>query len=84
MSQSMAQIYVHIVFSTKERKPQLSGDGLDDELYAYMATVLRDKVDSPAIIINGAEDHVHSLIRLSRKFPVMKVLQESKGKPANG
>jgi hypothetical protein len=28
--------------------------------------------------INGAEDHVHVLVRLSRKFPVMKIVQESK------
>ena len=43
-----------------------------------MATILRDNVDSPAILINGAEDHVHVLVRLSRKFPVMKIVQESK------
>jgi len=78
VSQSLAQIYVHIVFSTKDRIPALSGEDLRDELYAYMATILRDNVDSPAIIIRGVDDHLHSLIRLSRKFPVMKVLQESK------
>src|SRR5262245_58461886 len=43
-----------------------------------MATILRDNVDSPALIIGGVEDHVHALIRLSRKFAVMKVVQESK------
>jgi len=78
MPQSLAQIYVHIVFSTKDRKPWLRDDALRDELYAYMATILRDNVDSPAIIISGVEDHVHALVRLSRKFPVMKILQESK------
>jgi putative transposase len=78
MPQSLAQIYVHIVFSTKDRKPWLHDGDLCDQLYAYMATILRDNVDSPAILINGAEDHVHVLVRLSRKFPVMKVVQESK------
>ena len=78
MPQSLAQIYVHIVFSTKDRKPQLRDDGLRDQLYAYMATILRTNVDSPALIINGVEDHLHALVRLSRKFPVMKVVQESK------
>jgi len=78
MAQSLAQIYVHIVFSTKDRKPWLRDDGVRDQLYAYMATILRDNVDSPALIINGVEDHVHALVRLSRKFPVMKVIQESK------
>jgi REP element-mobilizing transposase RayT len=78
MPQSLAQIYVHIVFSTKDRKPQLGDVALRGELYAYMATILRDNVDSPALIINGVEDHVHALVRLSRKFPVMQVVQESK------
>jgi len=78
MAQSLAQIYVHIVFSTKDRKPWLRDDGVRDQLDAYMATILRDNVDSPALIINGVEDHVQALVRLSRKFPVMKVIQESK------
>ncbi len=78
MAQSLAQIYVHIVFSTKGRKPWLRDEGLRDQLYAYMATILRDNVDSPALIINGVADHVHLLVRLSRRFAVMKVLQESK------
>ena len=78
MPQSLAQIYVHIVFSTKNRKPWLCGGSLGDELYAYMATILRDNVDSPALIINGVEDHIHALVRLSRRFPVMKVVQEGK------
>jgi len=78
MAQSLAQIYVHIVFSTKDRKPWLRDDGVRDQLDAYMATILRDNVDSPALIIKGVEDHVHALVRLSRKFPVMKVIQEGK------
>jgi hypothetical protein len=43
-----------------------------------MATILRDEVDSPALLINGVEDHVHALVRLSRKHAVMKVVQEAK------
>jgi len=84
MAQSLAQIYIHIVFSTKGRKPWIRDDGVRDQLYAYMATILRDNVDSPALIINGVEDHVHALVRLSRKFPVMKVIQEGKVETING
>ena len=49
MPQSLAQIYVHMVFSTKNRRPWLQNDDLRDQLYAYMATILRDNVDSPAM-----------------------------------
>lgn len=48
------------------------------ELYAYKATILRDKVDTPALIINGMEDHVHMLCLLSRKFAIMSVIEEAK------
>ncbi|QDU27404.1 Transposase IS200 like protein [Anatilimnocola aggregata] len=43
-----------------------------------MATIFRDVVDSPALIINGVEDHIHGLVLLSRKFAVMKVIQDVK------
>ena len=36
MPQSLAQIYVHMVFSTKNRRPWLHSDDLRDQLYAYM------------------------------------------------
>jgi REP element-mobilizing transposase RayT len=78
MPQSLAQIYIHLVFSTKNRTPWLRDVDLRDQLYAYMATILRDNVNSPALIINGVEDHLHALIRLSRRFAVMKVVQEAK------
>ena len=78
MPQSLANIAVHIVFSTKDRKPWLRDGGLRNELFAYMSTILRNNVDSPAIIVNGVEDHLHILCSLSRKFAIMKVVQEAK------
>jgi len=67
-----------LVYSTKNRKPWLRDRHLCDELYAYMAMILRDNVDSRAIIINGVEDHIHILCLLSRRFAIMKVVEESK------
>ncbi len=78
MPQSLAKITIHIVFSTKNREPTLQDAELRKELFAYMATILRDNVDSPALLINGMEDHIHGLISLSRKFAIMKVIQEAK------
>ncbi|MEM9826297.1 MAG: transposase, partial [Planctomycetota bacterium] len=60
MPQSLSRVYLHIVFSTKQRKPFLEDAGVRERLYPYMATILRDNVDSPAILINGVEDHVHA------------------------
>ena len=78
MSQSLAKVTIHLVFSTKNRKPVLGSAELQHELHAYMATVLRENVDSPALIINGVEDHIHALISLSRKYAIMDVVKEAK------
>ena len=78
MSQSIAKVALHLVFSTKHRRPWLKEAELREELSAYMATILRDNVDSPAIIIGGVEDHVHILCLLSRKFAIMTLIEEAK------
>jgi len=78
MPQSLAKVVVHIVFSTKDRRPFLRDPGLRQELNAYMATILKDNADSPALLINGVEDHIHALVNLSRKFAIMNVIQEMK------
>jgi REP-associated tyrosine transposase len=78
MPQSLAKVIVHIVYSTKHRQPWLHDPTLRSELYAYNATILKKEVDSPAILINGVEDHIHILCLLSRKFAIMDVIKKSK------
>jgi REP element-mobilizing transposase RayT len=77
MPQSLAKVLVHIVYSTKDRRPWMQTEKIRTELYKYKATILRDKVDSPALIIGGVEDHIHALCLLSRKFAIMKVIEVS-------
>ena len=48
-----------------------------------MATILHDNVDSPALIINGVEDHIHALCLLSRKFAIMNLIEESKSETSD-
>ena len=78
MPQSLSNVVIHIVYSTKHRKPWLREPDLRNELYAYSATILKDTVDSPALLIGGVENHVHILCVLSRKHAIMDVVQESK------
>ena len=78
MPQSVARVAIHLVFSTKLRKPWLRDPGLRVDLHKYMATIMRDNVDSPALIINSVEDHVHALFLLSRKVPLMRIVGETK------
>ncbi|HHT9114335.1 MAG TPA: transposase [Candidatus Wunengus sp. YC65] len=65
MSQSLTNILVHIIFSTKDRQP-LINQCVEGQLHAYMAVVFKE-CDSPALIIGGTETHVHILCSLSKK-----------------
>jgi len=64
MPQSLARLYVHLVFSTKHREPLLT-DRVRESLHAYMATVMRN-FGCTAVLINSIEDHVHILFESRR------------------
>jgi REP element-mobilizing transposase RayT len=76
MPQSLCSVLVHLIFSTKHRQPLITAE-LEQELYPYMATVLRE-CDSPALIINGTVDHVHILLSLARTQTIADVVEEVK------
>lgn len=77
MPQSLAQVYLHIIFSTKERRAYLQNQELRKEMHAYLAAILKDH-DCPALLVNGTADHVHLLCRLSRSMEISKLIGETK------
>jgi REP element-mobilizing transposase RayT len=77
MPQSLSKIYLHIVFSTKHRRPFLHDEDLRDRLHAYLAGICRN-LDSPSIQVGGVEDHVHILCYLGRTITVADLLRELK------
>ena len=76
MPQSLAQIYLHIIFSTKDREPLIADDGIRKEMHAYLASIMKE-YDSPALTIGGTADHVHTLSMLSRTQTVAKIVGEA-------
>lgn len=76
MPQSISSILIHLVFSTKHREPYLTPK-VEPELYAYLAAVFRE-CNSPALSINGTENHVHALFALSRTVTVADLVEEIK------
>ncbi|MCH7700810.1 MAG: transposase [Planctomycetes bacterium] len=58
MSQSLVKNLVHLVYSTKHRKPWIPAETRDG-LYAYQAGILK-RWNSPALVIGGVADHVHA------------------------
>ena len=77
MSQSLAQIYLHITYSTAGRRPFLRDGRLREETHGYLVGVCR-KQESPSLVVGGPEDHVHVLCRLSRRLSVADLVRELK------
>jgi putative transposase len=77
VAQSLSNVVLHIVFSTKGRGTWLKDSEIRQELYSYLATILK-RIECPAIIINGVEDHLHILCLLSRKLAIKDLMEEIK------
>ncbi len=76
MPQSLASIPIHFIWSTKDRRPFIKSE-VEKELFSYMASIFRE-YESPALTINGTENHVHILSILSRKITIAKLVEEVK------
>lgn len=77
MAQSVAQVYLHIVFSTKSRQRFLTDRDLRQRLHAYLAGTCNN-LDCPAIELGGVEDHVHVLCRFGKSINVSDLIRELK------
>jgi len=77
MSQSLANILVHLVFSTKGRR-QLLRDEERGQLHAYITGILKN-LDSPLIEINSVRDHIHILFTQSKNHVPAKIVEQVKG-----
>lgn len=77
MPQSLAKILVHIVFSTRDRRPFLRDKSLREELHRYIGGILTNQ-DCQPLIIGGVEDHVHILTALSRTMTAAETVKEVK------
>jgi len=76
MPQSLSSILIHLIFSTKHREPFIKPE-IESELHRYMAAIFR-ALKSPALAIDGTEDHVHTLFALSRVITIADLVEEVK------
>src|SRR3989440_6595705 len=76
MSQSLSSIFVHLVFSTKNREPFIT-PVVKAELHPYMAKILRE-LKSSSLAIDGTNDHVHILFSLARVIKIADLVEEVK------
>jgi len=77
MTQSLSRIYLHIIFSTKNREPMLVDPTLREVLHSYVAAAIKH-LDCVPVEIGGAEDHIHILCLFPRTHSVADVVKETK------
>ena len=62
MSHTSGNILLHFIFSTQGRRPLIKPE-FRDALFSYLGGIVRE-MEGAAPIINGANDHVHMLLRV--------------------
>jgi putative transposase len=76
MAQSLSNVLLHLVFSTKNRRNWIDV-GIEEELFKYVSGICREW-NCPAHKIGAGDDHVHIACSLSRTISISKLVEEIK------
>lgn len=76
MAQSLAKVYLHLIFSTKNREPLLA-DAWRDELFKVLGGTANN-LGCQSLIVGGVEDHVHMLFQLGRTITIADAIGKIK------
>jgi putative transposase len=76
MAQSLAKIYIHIIFSTKNRELILHDDWRE-ELFKILGGSANG-IGCQSLIVGGIADHVHMLFQLGRTISIAEVVKSLK------
>ena len=76
MPQSLAAVYLHVIFSTKHREPGIAPD-VAPRLYRYFAGTAREN-GCRLLSVGGMPDHVHLLVSIGREITVAGLVRTVK------
>lgn len=82
MANTYSQIYLHLVFSTKNRADLISQE-IEERIWAYIAGVAKRHGITP-IQIGGIENHIHGLLGVSTTLSASQVAKAVKGDSSYG
>lgn len=77
MGNTYTSLYIHCIFSTKNRLPLIVPE-MQDRLWPYMAGIAKNN-NLKALAVGGMPDHIHILLSLPATITVSKVIQMIKG-----
>ncbi len=81
MAHSYHKLWIHLIWSTQERRPLLAKD-IRRDIFTHILTKARVEgiyVDT----INGTADHVHCLLELDPKQGLAKIVNDLKGESSH-
>jgi putative transposase len=76
MAQTLTSLYLHVVFSTKDRADLIRPD-VEDELYAYIGGILNN-YRCRLLIGNGTANHSHLLISIYKAIVLPDIVGDVK------
>jgi REP element-mobilizing transposase RayT len=76
MGQSLSNVLLHVIFSTKNRRLIIDAD-IEPELHACLVSI-STSMGSFVHKIGGVEDHIHMLLKLPRTITVSDLLEDIK------
>jgi putative transposase len=77
MSQALSGVYLHLVFSTKDRRRYFQDLQVRERMYEYLGGISKELNCEP-VRIGGVDDHVHLLCRFGRTVSQAEWVKELK------
>jgi putative transposase len=76
MAQTLVKLYVHIIFSTKNRADLIQTE-IEEELFAYIGGITNQN-KSKLLAANGTADHIHLLVSMSKNIELSELVGDIK------
>jgi len=78
MSHSLTKIWIHGIFSTKNKFPLIKLN-YESKLYSFIKNKLENDLNCKLKIVNGTSDHIHILFLLNSNFSIKQIFHDVKG-----
>jgi REP element-mobilizing transposase RayT len=82
MTHSFANIWIHLIFSTKDKLPIIN-ESFESLLHKHIKSKLINEFESHVEEINGTNNHVHILFKQSPNFSIKDIVKNLKGESSH-
>jgi len=81
MAHSLSKIYIHAIWSTKDREPLLR-TAFRDQVFLHLENRFDESGCTPRVV-NGMSEHVHAFFVLSPEKSIAEIMQLVKGESSH-